>query len=103
MATSESIKEALLLQEFGVTGLGHYEIEVKLDSSAAGRIPSTSCGTREAHRFENIVASRLDCCWRCEIEEDTEDTEIGRHGAKNLEVSLPLTRVSCVAMNETRS
>ena len=36
MAASEGIKEALLLQEvlmFG--GLGHYEIEIKVDSSAA--------------------------------------------------------------------
>ena len=35
--------------------------------------------TDEAHRFENIVASRLDCCGRCEIEEDTENTKLGRH------------------------
>ena len=33
----------------------------------------------EAHRFENLVASRLDCCGRCEIEEDTENTKLGRH------------------------
>ena len=25
------------------------------------------------------MASRLDCCVRCEIEEDTENTELGRH------------------------
>ena len=25
------------------------------------------------------MASRLDCCGRCEIEEDTENTELGRH------------------------
>ena len=36
MAASEGIKEALLLQEvFMFAGLGHYEIEVKVDSSAA--------------------------------------------------------------------
>ena len=36
MAASEGIKEALLLQEVLMfDGLGHYEIEVKVDSSAA--------------------------------------------------------------------
>ena len=36
MAASEGIKEALLLQEVLMfVGLGHYEIEVKVDSSAA--------------------------------------------------------------------
>ena len=35
--------------------------------------------TYEAHRFENLVASRLDCCRTCEIEEDTANTELGRH------------------------
>ena len=35
MAASESIKEALLLQEILMfVGLGHYEIEIKVDSSA---------------------------------------------------------------------
>ena len=53
MAASEGIKEALLRI-----------------------LPSTRCRTHEAHRFENLVASRLDCCGRCEIEEDTENTEL---------------------------
>ena len=36
MAASEGIKEALLLQEVMMfAGLGHYEIEIKVDSSAA--------------------------------------------------------------------
>ena len=36
MAASEGIKEALLLQEVLMfAGLGHYEIEIKVDSSAA--------------------------------------------------------------------
>ena len=70
----------LLLQEVMMfAGLGHYEIEIKVDSSAAHILPSTRCWTHEAHRFENLVASRLDCCERCEIEEDTEKTELGRH------------------------
>ena len=61
-------------------GLGHYEIEVKVDSGAAHAfLPSTRCWTHEAHRFENLVASKLDCCGRCEIEEGTENTELGTH------------------------
>ena len=81
MAASEGIKEALLLQEvLTFAGLGDYEIEVKVDSCAAhASFPSTWCWTREAHRFKNLVASRHDCCGRCEIEEDTENTELGRH------------------------
>ena len=39
----------------------------------------TRCWTHETHRFENLEASRLDCCGRCEIEEDTENTKLGRH------------------------
>ena len=36
MAASEGIKEALLLQEVLMfVGLGHFEIEIKVDSSAA--------------------------------------------------------------------
>ena len=75
MAASEGIKEALLLQEVLMfAGLGHNEIEVKVDSAAHKR-----CWTHEAHGFEKLVASRLDCCGRCEIEEDTEKTIFGRH------------------------
>ena len=37
--------------------------------------PSTRCLTYEAIRFENLVASSLDCCGKCEIEQDTEDTK----------------------------
>ena len=39
MAASEGIEEALLLQEVSMfAGLGHYEVEVKVDSSAAHAI-----------------------------------------------------------------
>ena len=53
------------------------------------------CWTHEAHRFENIVASRLDFCGRCESEEDTENTKLAdmltyTPSAKELEVFLPL-------------
>ena len=81
MAASEGVKEALLLQEVLMfVGLGHYEIEIKVDSSAAHAFfHRRGVGTHEAHRFENLVASRFDCCGRCEIEEDTENTKLGRH------------------------
>ena len=54
MAASEGIKEALLLQEVLMfVGLGHYEIEVKVDSSAAffhrrgvGRMKHTNSKSR---------------------------------------------------------
>ena len=41
------------------------------------------------------MASRLDCCARCESEEDTENTKLGRHvdaytNAKEREIFLPL-------------
>ena len=72
MAASEGIKEALLLQEVLMfAGLGHCEIEIKVDSSAAHAFFH--------RRGVGRVASRLDCCGRCEIEEDTENTELGRH------------------------
>ena len=60
--------------------MGHYEIEIKMDSSTDTRIlPSTRSWTYEAHRFENLVTSRLDCCDRCDIEEDSENTDLDRH------------------------
>ena len=46
------------------------------------------------HRFENLVASRLNCCGRCEIEEDTKNSKIGRH-VDGLEVFLPLMGLRC--------
>ena len=53
MAASEGIKEALLM----FAGLGHYEIEVKVDSSAAHAFfHRRGVGRMGAHRFENLVA-----------------------------------------------
>ena len=75
MAASEGIKEALLLQEVLMfAGLGHYEIEVKVDSSAAHAFVHRRGVGRMKHIDSRTLASRLDCCGRCEIEEDTEDT-----------------------------
>ena len=39
----------------------------------------------ESHRFENLAASRLDCCGRCDIEEDIANTELGGHVDANTE------------------
>ena len=59
-------------------------------------LSSTRCWTHETHRFENLVSSRLDCCERYEIEEDTENTKTWQTcrrntpSAKELEAFLPL-------------
>ena len=50
-----------------------------MDSSAAHAFFHRRSVERMKHRFENLVASRLDACGRCEIEEDTENTKLGRH------------------------
>ena len=98
MAASEGIKEALLLQEVLMfVGSGHYEIEIKVDSSAAHAFFHRRGVGRMKHIDSRILlASRLDCCGRCETEEDTENTknlaDMLRHtpSAKELEMFLPL-------------
>ena len=69
-------------------------------------LPSTRCWTHEAHRFENLVASRLDCCGKCENEEDTQNTELCRHvdAYTRCEGAGSLSAVggSQVLVNETR-
>ena len=81
MAASEGIKEALLLQEvLRFAGLGHYEVEVKVDSSAAHAFFHRRGVGRMKHIdsrifwFQDLIAAG-----RCEIEEDTENSELGRH------------------------
>ena len=80
-AALEGIKEALLLQEVLMfAGLGHYVIEVKVDSSAGHAFfHRRGVGHMKHKDSMNFVASRLDCCGRCEIEEDTTNTEFGGH------------------------
>ena len=70
IAGSKGIKEALLLQEVLMfVVLGHYVIEVKVDSSAAHAFFSSSRGrTQKAHTLSSLVASGLDCCGWCEAE-----------------------------------
>ena len=78
MAASEGIKEALLLLEVLMfVGLGHYEIEVKVYSSAAHAFFHRRGVGRMKHIDSRILW--LHCCGRCEIEEDTENTKLGRH------------------------
>ena len=54
-------------------GLGHYEIEIKVDSSAAHAF----FHRRGVGRMKHIDSR--DCCGRCETEEDTENTKLGGH------------------------
>ena len=80
IAASESIKQAVLLQEVLVfAGLGHYVIEVKVDSSAAHAFFHRRGVGRMKHIDSSLVAPRLDCCGRCETEEDTANTASGGH------------------------
>ena len=81
MAASEGIKEALLLQEMLMfVGLGHYEIEIKVDSSAAHAFFHRRGVGRMKHIDSRILwLQDLIAAWRCEIEEDTENTKLGRH------------------------
>ena len=98
---SEGIKEA------STGGVDVCKYETLRHRSQGGQqcgtriLPSTRSWTHEAHRFENLLASRLDCCGRCEIEEDTKDTQFGRHADAytrcegELEVLLPLMGLRC--------
>ena len=81
MAASEGIKEAPLLQEVLMfAGWGLNEIEIKVNSSAAHAFFHRRGVGRTKHiDSRNLVASRLDCCGRCEIEVDAENTKLGRH------------------------
>ena len=81
MAASEGIKEALLLQEvLRFAGLGHYEIEIKVGSSAAHAFFHRRGVGRMKHMDSRILwLQDLIAAGRCEIEEDTENTELGRH------------------------
>ena len=81
MAASEGIKEALLLQEVLMfAGLGHYEIEIKVDSSAAHAFFHKRGVGRMKHIDSRILwLQDLIAAGGVEIEEDTENTKLGRH------------------------
>ena len=65
----------------------------------------TRCWTQEAHRFENLVASRLDCCGRCGLKkiprtQNLADMLTHTPSAKELEVFLPLMGLWCCSERE---
>ena len=63
MAASEGIKEALLLQEVLMfVGLGHHEIEIKVDSSAAHIFFHRRGVGRMKHIHSRILWLQDDCC-----------------------------------------
>ena len=78
-AASEGIKESLLLQK-GVDVLQVWELKSRCTAVRHTRSSiDEELDAYEWHRFENLVASRLDCCGRCDIEEDIANTELGGH------------------------
>ena len=95
---SEGIEEALLLQEVLMfAGLGHYEIEIKVDSSAAHAFLHRRGVGRMKHIDSRILwFSRLDCCGRgvrwkqIPRPQNLADLLTHKPGAKGLEVFLPL-------------
>ena len=80
MAASEGIKEALLLQAvFMFAGLEHYEIEIKVDSSAVHAFFHKRGVGRMKHIDSRILwLQDLIAAGGVEIEEDTEK-KLGRH------------------------
>ena len=60
--------------------LGHYEIEIKVDSSAAHAFFHRRGVGRMKHIDSRILwLQDLIACGRCESEEDIENTKLGRH------------------------
>ena len=106
VAASEGIKEALLLQEV-FAGLGHYEIEIKVDSSAAHAFFHRRGVGRMKHIDSRILwlqyliaagGVRLKKIPRTQILADML-THIS--GAKELEVFLPLMGLRCSRERDT--
>ena len=106
MAASESINEALLLQEVLMfAGLAHYEIEVKVDSSAAHAFFHRRGVGRMKHIdsrilwLQDVIAAggvRLTKIPR------TADMLTHTPGAKELEVFLPLMGLRCCSERDKR-
>ena len=97
MAASVGIKEALLLQEVLMfAGLGHYEIEIKVDSSAAhaffhrrgvGRIKHTDS---RILRLQDLIAAGGVRLKKVPRTQNLADMLTQKPSAKELEVFLPL-------------
>ena len=97
LATSEGIKEALLLQEVLMfAGLGHYEIEVKVDSSAAHAFFHRRGFGRTKHvdsrilRLQDLIAAGGVRLKKIPRTQNLADMLTLTPGAKELEVFLPL-------------
>ena len=81
MAASEGIKAALLLQEVLMfAGLGHYEIEIKVDSSAAHTFFHRRGAGRMKHIDSRILwLQDLIAAGGVRLKKNTENTNFGRH------------------------
>ena len=97
MAASEGIKEALLLQEVLMfAGLGHYEIEIKVDSSAAHAFFHRRGVGRMKHidsiilRLQDLIAAGGVRLKKIPRTQNLADMLTHTPSAKELEVFLPL-------------
>ena len=97
MATSEGIKEALLM----FVGLEHYEIEVKVDSSAAHAFFHRRGVGRMKHIdsrilwFQDLIAAGGVRLKKIPRTQNLADMLTHTASAKELEVFLPLTGLRC--------
>ena len=102
MAASEGIKEALLLQEVLMCiGLGHYEIEVKVDSSAAQAFFHRRGVERMKHKdsrilwLQDLIAAGGVRLKKIPRTQNLADMLTHTPGAKELVVFLPLMGLRC--------
>ena len=102
MAASEGIKEALLLQEvFMFAGLGHNEIQVKADNSAAHAFFHRRGVGRMRHidsrilRLQGLIAAGGVRLKKIPRTPNLADMLTHTPGAKELEVILPLIGLRC--------
>ena len=102
IAASEGIKEALLLQEVLMfAGLGHYEIEIKVDSSAAHAFFHRRGVGRMKHVdsrilwLQDLIAAGGVRLKKIPRTQNMADMLTRTPGAKKLEVFLPLMGLRC--------
>ena len=102
MAASEGIKEALLLQEVLMfAGLGHYEIEVKVDSSATHAFFHRRGVGRMKHIdsrifwLQDLIAAGGVRLKKIPRTQNLADMLTHTPSAKELEVFLPLVGLKC--------
>ena len=101
MAASEGIKEALLQEVLMFAGLGHYEIEVKVDSSAAHAFFHRRGVGRMKHIdsrilwLQDLIAAGGVRLKKIPRTQNLADMLTHTPGAKELEVFLPLMGLRC--------